>query len=703
MPPAASAGTEASAAVSNYMESKVEANIAAFQADTSRLALRPDDWGLMRDLMSSSNAALERRVPRNTKKQDSCYWRKWSEFCALLDTPPIRDDVSAATGADVASHARELQLVEACFMYWVRMNPNFLVTSMLARLRGVARIHKVSLRLPFVPLSYLVQVCKGLVQERIDEQGPESLVRKQKEPLQNWMIMRWLSMSRGVVGGVTVGANLQWQGIRCLIAYFASTGARKADVALDAGVTFGLRHLSMWHATWEIRGVVVPSPSAEQLRSLDTSCYVHLTSVPCKNDPDGTKFAGTPTVCRYHPTAPINFVREFAAYEIMRGVPADQRRSTPLLLAPDGRVWRKPHLTRFFHALLLTIMSADSARSYSVHSFRIYLACALHAMGATPDRIMMMLRWSSVASLLVYCRPNVTTVSSWVHTAASAHIDAVRANTLRSGGALRPGGPAVSAASRTEPLAAATASPAPGPAPVRPAAAAAAPTPPVLARAVGAGFPMAAAHQLSAAGIAATASLPRALAIPASMAPAGGLPAAGGPTARDPAGGPVVTGPEPPASVPPLGGSLGPPAPAPVRAARVDPPTVGAALLDASGAEAAAALPHVPAAPVPAGWLQAPLPPVNRVDSRTGVDAVRDWLHSAQYQDVSGVDVSSVVAVDDDDMIASLRSGLPALERMAAASDAENADSFSTSSIFSPHVLDDGGSGESDSGGDGEW
>ena len=140
-----------------------------------------------------------------------------------------------------------------------------------------------------------------------------------------------------------------------------------------------------------------------------------------------------------------------------------------------------------------------------------------------------------------------------------------------------------------------------------------------------------------------------------------------------------------------------------MRAARVDLPTVGAALLDAPGAEAAAALPHVSAAPVPAGWLQAPLPPVTRVGSRTGADAVRDWLHSAQYQDVSAVDVSSVVAVDDDDMIASLRSGLPALERMAAASDAENADSFSTSSIFSPHVLDDGGSGESDAGGDGEW
>ena len=35
-------------------------------------------------------------------------------------------------------------------------------------------------------------------------------MRKQKEPLQNWMIIRWLSLSRGVVGGITVGDNVEW-------------------------------------------------------------------------------------------------------------------------------------------------------------------------------------------------------------------------------------------------------------------------------------------------------------------------------------------------------------------------------------------------------------------------------------------------------------------------------------------------------------
>ena len=121
-----------------------------------------------------------------------------------------------------------------------------------------------------------------------------------------------------------------------MIAYFASTGARKADVALDAGASFGLRHLALWNATWEIRGEVVIQPTAYQLAALCVLCYVHLTPVPCKNDPDGCKFAGTPTTCRYHPTAPINFARELAAYEIMRGTEAVDRRRTPMLLSPNG-------------------------------------------------------------------------------------------------------------------------------------------------------------------------------------------------------------------------------------------------------------------------------------------------------------------------------------------------------------------------------
>ena len=83
------------------------------------------------------------------------------------------------------------------------------------------------------------------------------MVPQRKEPLHNWMLIAWLSLPVGLaVGQLTVGPSLAWLGVRVFICYMAITGARKADVALDAGITFGLRHLSLWHAVWDFRGIL---------------------------------------------------------------------------------------------------------------------------------------------------------------------------------------------------------------------------------------------------------------------------------------------------------------------------------------------------------------------------------------------------------------------------------------------------------------
>ncbi len=190
---------------------------------------------------------------------------------------------------------------------------------------------------------------------------------KRKEPLHNWMLQSWLALPVGlVVGRLDVEDSLAWQGVRVLICYLATTEARKADVALDPNAIFGMRHLSLWQCVGDFRGVITASPSREQLLSLSINCYVYLTPVPCKNDQEGTLYGGTPTPARYSATAMVNFVREFAAYELMRMVSAERRRFTPMLPGPDGVTpWRKRQLDGFFHALLLSILPAESAKSYS--------------------------------------------------------------------------------------------------------------------------------------------------------------------------------------------------------------------------------------------------------------------------------------------------------------------------------------------------
>ena len=97
------------------------------------------------------------------------------------------------------------------------------------------------------------------------------------------------------------------------------------------------------------------------------------------------------------------------------------------------------------------------------------------------------------------------------------------------------------------------------------------------------------------------------------------------------------------------------------------------------------------------------MPPPLPASARAAMAAGFDMVHRAQYQDIGAVDVSSVVSVDDDHLIASLRGSMPALERMAAAADAESAASYSAGSVFSPVVPEDGGSEESDAGAEDEW
>ena len=76
----------------------------------------------------------------------------------------------------------------------------------------------------------------------------------------------------------------------------------------------------------------------------------------------------------------------------------------PLLLDEHGRHWTKQRLANFFDALLTMVFGAEKAKKHSVHSFRIYLACALYAAGCPSERTMAILRWKSEEALLIAAR-----------------------------------------------------------------------------------------------------------------------------------------------------------------------------------------------------------------------------------------------------------------------------------------------------------
>lgn len=162
----------------------------------------------------------------------------------------------------------------------------------------------------------------------------------------------------------------------------------------------------------------------------------YVNPVPCKNDPDNSKFGGSPVPSRYHSTRPICLVRELAKYEIMRmradpaGAASTRRKEAPLVLSPAGRSWSKSELSKFFDGLVRLVCTEERARQLSVHSFRVWLACALLAAGATPEQIMLMVRWSSEAARKLYARLAMTTQCSLQAGAVDASFDSIRAHTL---------------------------------------------------------------------------------------------------------------------------------------------------------------------------------------------------------------------------------------------------------------------------------
>lgn len=131
----------------------------------------------------------------------------------------------------------------------------------------------------------------------------------------------------------------------------------------------------------------------------------------------------------YDPTSHICAARELAREEIRRGVPAAERGLRPLFVCETGGPWRHGQLNTVFHHLLVRVVGAERAAFYSMHSWRIYLACALLAAGASAGTIQGMLRWRSDDALKIYARINDSTYADWLTLAASATVSSVRTTT----------------------------------------------------------------------------------------------------------------------------------------------------------------------------------------------------------------------------------------------------------------------------------
>ena len=81
--------------------------------------------------------------------------------------------------------------------------------------------------------------------------------------------------------------------------------------------------------------------------------------------------------------------------------------------------------------LLARALPSSEVKEYSVHSFRIGLACALLEAGATRDQIHSLCRWApNSPSDVLYAWPNPESCMRWISRAAAAAVTSVTSSNL---------------------------------------------------------------------------------------------------------------------------------------------------------------------------------------------------------------------------------------------------------------------------------
>ena len=435
--PVGSVSPEGISHMAAAINSRVDHLMIINAASTRAHAFRGDQEEL-RCLLNSSLSAQARSTNENSLAAELSHIRLyWGPYCQLQRTPYLRPDVASLSYDE---RCLEEAWVAGFIPFTQRIMPSregvigaALPSSILKALRNVRRWHgRQSVHM--VSLSAAVRATDGLLRDFLTEHGPLALIPKRKEPLTNEEIAAIFAYN-GTIGGPRSRKTLDWSSpeYSSLLAMFhtlAQTGMRKGEVSLAARVRFDKSRLSWRNVRWRIGGAVYDELTPElYARLLRDGGYALLRPPPSKADPFSLHWGPCTIYLRFHSTETINAARELAREEMRLRVPLAERENTPLFAKADGTPWRHQELSRTFHDIVTAIAGENRAKQVSMHSWRVYLACALLSKGASFATIQAMLRWKSEDALRIYARINNFAYADWLSAAQGASVSSVRTTT----------------------------------------------------------------------------------------------------------------------------------------------------------------------------------------------------------------------------------------------------------------------------------
>ena len=180
-----------------------------------------------------------------------------------------------------------------------------------------------------------------------------------------------------------------------------------------------------WYINQTLYAVLTPTLAAS-LTIGDAAVIVPATS---KADPFGLNFGPHPIYLPYDASSPITAAVHLADMELR--FPCSNRADVPLFTA-DGRRRSFSHTLadQLLHSCLTSVLPHDRVSCYSMHSFRIGLACALLTAGASQSEIMARLRWSDPSMTTIYARPNPADAMRSISQAMTASVSSTTASHL---------------------------------------------------------------------------------------------------------------------------------------------------------------------------------------------------------------------------------------------------------------------------------
>jgi len=436
--PTASRATRNASYRTNVIDARVEHLMEVNATSDKPYALRGDQR-VLRDLLTAGFRAEADGENKNSKAQEDSHLNKyWVPYCALQNTPIIRPDVSQLS-------YNERLIEEAwwggCIPWLQARMPNkqgvvgaALPSSMLKVLRNMKRMFKRQ-SINTVSLHNATKAADGLLKGFLLEHGPLALIPKRKEPLTNEEISDIFNLSGSVIGSGRSAVRLDWtdpaySSLLVMFHVLAQTGMRKGEVSLPSKEKFDRSRLSFDNVRWRIGGEIYNSLTTELYeRLLREGGYALLRPPPSKADQFSLHWGACTIYLKFSATETINAARELAREEIRRAINPAKRHEAPLFVNEIGLSWRHEPLASIFHKIMVAIRGEERAKQVSMHSWRVYLACALLAAGAAPATIQCLLRWRSDEALKIYARINDATYAGWLSAAGQSMVSSVRTTT----------------------------------------------------------------------------------------------------------------------------------------------------------------------------------------------------------------------------------------------------------------------------------